>query len=1026
MPPRTRADLSGYGYSGNKSVDDLSGQAAQDWEVDHDLDDGYPDTVSFVSGTSVPEFTTELAGRAPATVALVAASSWSAQVTNGAAGAFAATLTIPTQAAGGPVPGEWIVVSVSVRDTAAVIACNDDLFDQATLGSDVNVQTATYVRQVSTDLATSGASVVFSWPSAAGVTQYTILAAGVGIRDGRGMQVGMRLAQAVQQAETGVAGTSHSAPPVTVAPAAAKAPTEAGLIVSVFARGSAGSANWTAPTGDGELRDTVGANGAVNVNASISYDMTLRTAGTYTKTATSGTSTAEVTMTSLLFTAIVWNQLRGTEYWSPLRADSPLYGVERDLPGVTLDTGLVTASGPEYVRIFTGQMVNTPVKDGKAALKAMSATRIALMRQVLPPAFPANHAGGLRASWPVSWALAQAGIYAGPKPRAGYTTLYYPNHGSLRRFLTAGYPGGNQTGTGQLDRWTSYEVTAAGAQGQIADVGWIDGPYVAAPDLQLRTALSRRAYQLNPPFHQEEGQPSALTQVGHKGRLEAWVRGDAADYNTAPGGSGGVSALMKLQMVNLTASGSAQMGIDTARRVYITVNDGAGTRTLTGSTLPTDGAWHFVGAAYDFDSDKLWTCLDNTVTSASASLVTTNLPTSGNSFNTTSTFILSYLPFSDFTFSTGAQANPDDFPVWRNAAAFAPTARVGLSVNALLAMAEDAPREAWELIAGFAQAELAAMRCNELDEFEYLPPGWWVRDDQQAVVDELTTGLNASAFNVDLDPSRIRNTVTVSYSEATLPTYSTTAGTYRRTYEMATNIEVPVPPGLTTLRITFGSPVVVLNQTIQALTDITAPLTAAADPNTSYATYNLSADGTGPYTTGSITAAITAWDAGGVTIQFTNISTFTYYLANDVNVPALVLTGIPVTMTQTYAADSDAASVALRNERGLSVSAPGVQTSAAARRLARNLVSNLRLPMATIGDDSSGITVTADPRRQPGDLVGIEDTETGVTGDLWRLQSVRHAGSGAAYTQQVVARRVFPICIVGEGLVGRSLVGPAE
>lgn len=1032
VPPRARADFSGYGYTADKTLDDLSSQISQDWEVAHDLDDGYPNTVSFVSGTSVPEFETELTGRAPSRTVVSAASSWSAQVVNGTGTGFADTLVIPPTASGGPRAGEWIVVTVNVRNVLATIDCNDELFEQVMSAADVTVFTTVYVRKVSADLAASGASVVFSFAGTAPTT-YTIIAAAVGLRDGKDQQVDMELTTASIVANAGV-GPSLSAPAVTVAAAPTRAPTEAALIVSAFARGSAGAANWVPPSGDTEIRDAVGGNGALNVNAELNYDPTVRAAGSYTKTATTGAgAVTDATMAALVFTAITWNQLRGVEFWSPLRADSPLYGVERDLAGFTLDTGLVTDAGIKYVRIFTGQTVNIPVKGGKAQLKTVSATRMKLMRQVRPFAFPARYAGGLRACWPVSWAVAQAGIYAGPKPRDGYTTLYYPNHGSLWRFHDAGYPDGNRLATSGIERWNVVEIASGGtfASGtSLEDADWIEGPYVAAPDLQLRAARSRRAYTQNPPFDQSDGQPAALTVGGHKGRLEAWVKGDTTDWSQAPGGSSNVTALLKLQMINVTNSASAQMGLDVQRRVYITVNDAVtGAKTLTGPQLPLDGEWHFIGAAYDFDSDKLWTCMDNTVGSASASLATTNLPNNNvNNFDITNSFILSYLPFSDFTFSTGAQANPDDFPRWRNHADFAPTAQVGLSRNKLVALCETKPREIWEFAASYAQSELAAMRCDELDQFQYLPLSWWVKPEQQQVSAlAVSSALNSGSFDVDNDPARIRNAVSVSYSEASVPGFTAEAGLYRRAYELPTNQEIAIPPGMTTLRVTFSAPIVGLNQIITAVDSTTIPASATADPSTSYASYNLASDGSGGYTTASISATVVGWNAGEALIQFSNSSLFTYYLANGVNLPALALAGLPVSTVQTYATDTDLSAVSVRRgERSLSVSAGGVQTSESARRLARNLKTNLRLPMTTVGDDSSGVTVVADARRQPGDLSQFVDTESGTDGSLWRLQSVRHAGSGAAYTQQVVARKTYPICIVGESLVGRSIVGPSS
>lgn len=710
-------------------------------------------------------------------------------------------------------------------------------------------------------------------------------------------------------------------------------------------------------------------------------------------------------------------------YWSPLRADSPIAGIERDVLPVTLDMGLITDAGPEYVRVFTGQMTSTPVKGGKARLKAISAARIKLMKQVLPPAFPASRAGGLNASWVVSWCLAQCGIYAGPKIRDGATVLYYPMHGSGFRFLDGDQPFGNQL---HGDLVSVYEATPAVTfPGVSVDTaGWIDGPYVAAPDLQAKTNLTRRMYQVDPPFNYGQGQADAFSQSGNRGRLEMWVKGDSTDVNTVPGGSGSLSRLCGVQLFDNSGGGaSAAMGVDKLRRVYVEVWDGTNRRTLTGGTLPSDGAWHFVGAAYDMTSDKLWTCLDNSSTSTAASMSTAAL----SAFDSlASSYWLSYLPFSDMTFSTGIQANPDVYTAWRNDPAFAPTAQVSLSQNFLVACAEKEPREAWEIISSYAQAELAMLRADELDVVQYLPLAWWVKNAQQQLQYSIDTSRNAASFDIDYDPSLIRNTVTVSYSVATLPTWSAELGLYRRVFELQNSTEIRLEPNsVTEITFPFSTAAVYVNVDFDVFTD--RPAIAGYSVGQSYATFNTALDGSGTYVDGTgVVVEVLTWHAGQATVRFTNTTASALYLANDQNVPTFAIAGLTVTETQTYATDSDATSVAYRGERSLSVSAQAIQTTEMARRLARNLKMNLRSPVATVGDESSGVNVTADPRRQPGDLATLQDAETGASGSLWRVQGVRHNLRNAAYTQQLTVRETFPIAVVGQSLVGQSLVGPAQ
>lgn len=713
-------------------------------------------------------------------------------------------------------------------------------------------------------------------------------------------------------------------------------------------------------------------------------------------------------------------------YWSPLRTDSPVYGFDRDVAPVALDVGLVTEAGKEYARVFTGQMVNTPVRGGKAQLQTISATRLKLMKLVQMPAFASLYSMGLHVTWPVSYCLTRCGIYAGPQPRTG-TTWYAPMHGAAWPMIPATnavYDYGTvQTGT-TFPSWRAYEQAAGDpAPTFIDEVDWIRGPYVSAPDLQLTTAMRRALYTQEMALDTSAG--DAFTQTSAKGRLEMWVRGDATDVNTAPGGSATVTRLCSLWLQqNGGGNPFVRMGINTGRNVEVMVWDGSFVRTLTSaSTLPSDGEWHFVGCAYDVFADRLWVNLDGTVGSSSPVMAHANLPASGDEFSDGYPIFLSVLPVAEVTFTVGAEANVDNYPLWRDDTSFAPTATVEPSANKLVALVETEPREAWQIVTDYAKAELASVRLTETDEFQFLPLGWWVRDEQQVISDSFDTSVNAAPFDVDLDPTKIRNSIKVSFTQVDVVPYSAENLGYQRIYESNNSVEVAIPPGVTVIKFNYSGLGILPIQAVTMWDD--TPLTG---PNVTQVTLNDTADGTGTYATeAQVEVGFEDWDAGSATLRFVNKTVLTWYLANDADdIPALIIVGIPVMEASTFTTDSDETSIAARGERALDMSAPVLQTETAARRLARNLKMALREAVPTIGADQQGVEVTGNPLRQPGDLATFRDPEIGIDDGLWRLRGVHHKGQGAQYRQTIVARRVLPIMIIGEGRIGESLIGPGD
>lgn len=711
-------------------------------------------------------------------------------------------------------------------------------------------------------------------------------------------------------------------------------------------------------------------------------------------------------------------------YWSPMRTDSPVYGYDRDVAPVTLDVGLITEAGQEYARVFTGQMANVPVQGGVAKLQTISAARLKLMKLVQAPAFAAIYAGGLHATWPVSYCLTQCGIYAGPRPRTG-TAWYAPMHGSAWAMIPSGntaYSYAEAQSGSSFPNWTVYEETPGALLNFPAEVDWIRGPYVSAPDLQLTASMRRAMYTSELRLDQEVD--SAMSFEQNAGRLEMWVRGDATDVNNAPGGSASVSRMCSFWMaVDTPTVPYVQMGITPTRYLQIQVWDGTVARTLTSATtLPTDGEWHFMGVAYDMTADRLWMNFDGTLSSSTQSMTVANLPADDAWLDGYPVF-LSNLPVAEITFTTGAEANVDNYPLWRDDESFAPTATLEPSAVKLVALAETEPREAWQTITDYAKAELASVRLTETDLFQYLPLSWWVRDPQQVVVDAFDTEVNAGKFDIDADPTKIRNTVKVSYTALDVVEFNAYEGGFQPIYELDDNgLAIPIVPGVSAFRFTYSGVGILPLQRVEVASDTFPPIIGDT-----YVMLNDVPDGSGVYASDEeVHVSFDAWDAGSATLRFTNMTTLTWYLASSFDEPPLRIVGLPIEETSTYVIDRDATSIEARNERALEVSAPAIQTEVAARRLARNLKMSLRKAVVTIGSDQQGVDTIANPLRQPGDLVTFRDQETGVADGQWRLRGVHHKGKGADYTQSVVARRALPIMIIGEGRIGETLIGPAS
>lgn len=719
-------------------------------------------------------------------------------------------------------------------------------------------------------------------------------------------------------------------------------------------------------------------------------------------------------------------------YYSPYRTDSPLYGKVRDVAPVTIDVGAVTDAGPQYERIFTGQMVGLPVKRGEASVQMMSATRLKLAQPVMIRPFsrtlgyePAQqNAVGLDATWLVSFIAASCGVYASPPLRSG-GVMWIPMHGSLTWFYPDALLAVDRTS--QLDipyNAETYDTDAPFNDG--ADPVFVDGPYLKGFGGSVGTHLRGFTMDItggtadhiagdpgNPLYWYDT--PFPVSQAENRGRLEMWVRGDTTDLASVPGGSAAYdsqfdSAFLRFRCVSVQAFGaSTKARIRTSdRRLVVDLTDNTNTLTVASTNpLPADGDWHFVGFAWSWIDKQAWVNLDGSVTtSANASLSTSALALTASDEQLVQ--LDSFLSVAEIQGYVGENAHPTS-AAWGNEIAFEPTAIIHSDLQ-LEAVIPTEPREGYEWIAALAQTEQAAIRIDEQDRLLYLNRGYWTTSAQQVVSEVIDTDRDIADLDIATDHTKIRNVVTVSFQAATTPRLPPGGTTVYEAQDI-----LPIVPGTSRLRVAFSMPVRVLDATrvdrifggIDTVTPDTTPdpFGTAISP-TSYIIASQFPDGAGPYATlVEVSARVVVWDAGGAVLEFGNTTGTTYYLAGDNEMPYIRLTGSPVVLNDTTIGVSHEDSVTARGVRYLPVDLPEMQLETEAARYAHAILGDVAYPV----DVLENVEAFGDPRRKPGDLVAVADEKmTGVTGSFRALR-VGHRINGAEYQQTLRLRAAMPV-----------------
>lgn len=694
---------------------------------------------------------------------------------------------------------------------------------------------------------------------------------------------------------------------------------------------------------------------------------------------------------------------RASVYWSTFRTDQPYSDVDRDVPGVAINSAAVTADGVRSTRMFTGQMADVVVSDEDVTMKAISRNRLKMSIGVQPPAVHGYYEGG-EATWVIGYALFKAGLYVAPPPIPG-CRFYQPMSGTLHPYIP---DTNNKPFMAGMVVYQSPSVQVYNTP------SFVDGPFpgTAGPDVRLDASVARRV----------DGRVDNTTlapgddfwsQRAASGRIEYWIRGDPVDVAGSMNPT--ESVIARVLMYNVAVTRFIQVGVGTAtRKPSISINDGVNGLLATHSmAVPTDGKWHFVAGSWDIPNNMLRIALDGVTEFYLISpLSQSNLPATDD---IQAPVASANVPISEIRVTSGPLGSHKHC-AWVRDIPWSSDVVMRRSFLTSPGFAESVPVEAFTLIGRYAQAELAKTGFDEQDRFLYLTMSWFGEAAQQLVVEALSTDTNlAKDFRPVRDVNRIYNIVNLKYKQTEVQEL------FVKVYE-SSNI-ITLLPGTTVVELSTTKPAIEVRDNSLPLSVLDGPTLAASPPSDAnainYVTANLSLDGTGGYaTSATLVATITAWDPGSVTVSFANTSGNIYYVVNNVNLPALGIAAKVLTVTDATVTAQNATSIAQRGPRLLDATLPGIANVIDATRVAKELAARLAFPRVTFTS-----TVFGDPRRTPTQMVTVSDPDKTNLVDKFRITGVNTTQRQEDLDQRIAGEQAWPVFIWGVSRWGEAIWG---
>lgn len=991
---RVTVDWDNDGTTDISNIDDMSHKIGQ-VSVDQSLESSLPTQVRVVPGAAVAQLDMTLA-RGNVTRYDVAAAYRSIST---ASSGNTPSQNIMLDQPSGAQPGELVIVAIfSINASNALSLLLNTNVPWATLairgdGTDFTnrVEGQCYIRRVTS---TEPSSYTFSLSSAQSWTATAIRIGDPGL-------MGVHAVTSKGQDDN-----TTTYPILSGAPITTQLPNC--TLIGIFgANAPVGGAAWSPLDGDVERADVT------TTNAVDQCTMAVMTAdnvapGTYIKRATLSIG-ASVT-SGVQFTVALAPRLAGDESqhaawtFSELNASSPYAGKDRFGRRTAWKVGLHGEAGLEEVQVFTGFSIS-----GGGASRSRTAEITALdNRETLRNVYntfktlvaenPSNTVDvynvpalplypGLESTYLVSYELAYAflvrgssGIYAPEKqgPYGGYgyfaspplrlgssNCLWAPMHGSMEAF------------EGQVI-WAYTQL----ANSTRRRVRFVVGPFVAGTEpAPLSGGYTDAAW-----FVQSFSASMFTQQRQARGRIEFWAR-----FNN----NSGTLDVYVQDNSPLTPVNQSRVTVTAGGSVVLNIAVPSITRTVTGPSVPTDGAWHFYGVHVDTPSGQAIFRVDSTST-------VVNFVTWSNAANPTSTLYVKYHGVSGaqiaelqvhggttdgIAASNAAVILTTPITPWLNEN-FTPSAFIDKSENELTTFPYvDPATDVWSLLSAIAETEFAAIYFDG----DGIPHFRNTRSDVsvagQTIQKLLTSRVNLKDIEYSSDLAQIANIVDVSYSPH-IPILNQVA------WQAQGVIRLP-PLSDTVISIQMPGLILDLSQGMNAFTGNSAP------------------DGTGLVVSSSdLLWNISSVKLYGIQITLTNTTSQDVYLVDVNGQPTPTFTAswmapssatvYPVTLT-------DADSIRRFREQPLSVgSSVWRQRVEIASMWAQLLIAELSTPSPVIHN----FPIVGDPRIQLGDLETLQDAGgLGVNG-LFRVTAIKHQGtSNGGYGQSLTVRQASKVAL---------------